>query len=83
MDKPSVGRIIHYVGWGTGNHYAAVVTKVYEDETIGLHMFADPELAKLQAVNTSPNVGWGSPDISNVKYSDGNEPGTWHWPERV
>jgi hypothetical protein len=71
--KPSVGRIVHYVSYGTpGGEYpsvcrAAVVTQVIDDETV--HLFVmNPEgifLNKNVPLNDDANAG-----------------GTWHWPER-
>lgn len=70
---PSVGRIVHYVAFGTPNgefpagvHRAAVVTEVTGD-TVGLCVMNPTGLFFNQ----------------NVKYGTDNEPGTWHWPERA
>lgn len=71
---PSVGRIVHYVAYGTpGGEYpsvcrAAIVTEAKPDSTgIGLAVL-------------NPTGIFFNPD---VQYGANNEPGTWHWPERV
>lgn len=73
--KPSVGRIVHYMSYGTpkGEYTpmcrAAVITRVPgdADESIDLCVL-NPE---------------GLFFNRNVSYSDDHEGGTWHWPERV
>jgi hypothetical protein len=74
---PSIGRIVHYVSYGTpGGEYpracrAAVITEVGEF-TIGLAvlnpsgLFFDQGLPYREPVEGQPMEG-----------------GTWHWPERV
>lgn len=75
--KPSVGRIVHYVSYGTpGGEYtkecrAAVVTAV-DDE--------DEGLVSLCVLNPT-----GQFFNRNLPMDESDEPsgGTWHWPERV
>lgn len=76
--KPSIGRIVHYVSYGTpGGEYtsqcrAAIVTAVGSD-TSGIPM----------GCLTVLNPG-GMFFKSDVPYDeDGKLGGTWHWPERV
>ena len=70
--KPSIGRIVHYVSYGTpGGEYtsecrAAVITDVAD---------SDVSLAVLNPTGLFF-------DQSPV-FSDEHEGGTWHWPERV
>ena len=94
MDKPSVGRIVHYVAFGTpGGEFpagvcrAAVITEVY-------------------TVNGPNPAGWGGILTVNeggfieevglcvlnptgqffnrgIPHNADKKPGTWHWPERV
>lgn len=79
-DQPSVGRIVHYVSYGTpGGEYeskcrAAVVTEVYEnaDSTEHTHCLG---LAVL-----NPTGMFFNPSVA---HSDDHKGGTWHWPERV
>lgn len=75
--KPSVGRIVHYVSYGTpGGEYpkacrAAIVTEIHEGtEAVGLAVL-NPE---------------GMFFNRTVPFNGGNNGpagGTWHWPERV
>jgi hypothetical protein len=75
---PSIGRIVHYVSYGTpGGEYgkecrAAVVTEVEDDHTVGLCV--------LNPTGQFFNRG--------VVFDDDDLPGerkggSWHWPERV
>lgn len=71
--QPSVGRIVHYVAFGTpggeyaaGAHRAAIITEVVGDE-VTLHIF-------------NPT---GIHFRGGVLRDDSHTPGTWHWPERV
>jgi len=72
--KPSVGRIVHYVSYGTpGGEYAsvcraAVVTQVHDERVIGLAVLNPTGLFFHEAcppASEGARVG-----------------GTWHWPER-
>lgn len=65
--KPSVGRIVHYVQYDGNRCQAAIITAVETDAEVSLYVFA-PDAPHSQGECT---------------YSDGNEHGTWHWPERV
>lgn len=75
---PSVGRVVHYVAYGTpggefptGAHRAAIVTDV--------HNPGEPDsvlsLCVLNPAGMLFSVG--------VYHDEGGEPGTWHWPEFV
>lgn len=71
---PSVGRIVHYVAYGTpGGEYpagvcrAAIVTEVTRKARIGL--------AVLNPTGMFFN--------ENVDYDPDKTSGTWHWPERA
>lgn len=72
--RPSVGRIVHYVSYGTpGGEYeqecrAAIVTETDSSHTVGL------------AVLNPTGVFFNR----TVTYDEfGKAGGTWHWPERV
>jgi hypothetical protein len=73
MAKPSVGRIVHYVSYGTPNgEYqsscrAAVVTEAVDEELVSLAVL-NPE---------------GMFFNQEVLYDEHNAGGSWHWPERV
>ena len=83
--KPSVGRIVHYVSYGTpGGEYgkecrAAIVTEVRgpradDAEMVGLCVF-------------NPTGQFFNRDVPQHEHGGegaGVHPGgTWHWPERV
>lgn len=70
--KPSVGRIVHYVGKG-GACTAATVTEVDEQgHLVGLFVTGP------SAVHLLPLDEGGA-----MADHDEQKPGTWHWPERV
>jgi len=74
---PSVGRIVHYVAYGTpggeflaGAHRAAIITEVIDEST---------HVVSLCVLNTT-----GMFFNTHIEYdSTAEKPGTWHWPERV
>ena len=72
--KASIGRIVHYVSYGTpGGEYtsecrAAVVTEVDTSDTVGL------------AVLNPTGMFFNRTIVHDEADHRG---GTWHWPERV
>jgi hypothetical protein len=74
---PSVGRIVHYVSYGTpGGEFpstcrAAVVTEV--------HQSGHPQRLALAVLNPSGLFF----DLGIPHDEDTKAGGTWHWPERV
>lgn len=97
--KPSVSRNVHYVSYGTpGGEYrgecrAAVVTQVhgYADKVEAIN--GDGKIISVSYDPVDPHntamVGlcvlnpMGQFFKTEVRFSEGKEPGTWHWPERV
>lgn len=88
---PSVGRIVHYVAYGTpggefpeGAHRAAIITEVYarpDRELTGRAITdtIDPQVAGLCVLNPT-----GMYFTRQVRHDPtGTQPGTWHWPEYV
>lgn len=79
MPKPSVGRVVHYVSYGTpGGEYtsrcrAAIVTEITDcnahTECVGLFV-------------ANPTGLFLNQHIPHNETSQQRE-GTWHWPERV
>lgn len=73
MQSPSVGRIVHYVSYGTpGGEYAsecraAIVTETNTSDTVGLCVL-NPTGQFFNRTVTHDEAGVG---------------GTWHWPEKV
>lgn len=71
--KPSVGRIVHYISYGTPNgefkpeHRAAVITAVHDE---------NDEQVDLCVINPG---GF----FFNLGVNKGEREGQWHWPERV
>lgn len=81
--KLSVGRIVHYVSYGTpGGEYtsecrAAVVTAVDEYQpSTGDHFIGHVDLCVLNPTGMFFNRGVHHDE-------DEKRGGTWHWPERV
>lgn len=66
--KPSIGRIVHFVH--NGVHLPAIVTKVWSDTCVNLHVFANGSDMTDSGTQTSVCSG-----ENPVGYS-------WHWPER-
>lgn len=85
--KPSVGRIVHYVSYGTpGGEYksecrAAVVTEV--DATLGSTSKIVPETIGLAVLNPSGLFFHPIAEGGCRHDEDSKRGGTWHWPERV
>lgn len=71
------GRICHYVAFN-GRHLAAIVIGV-EDRQSGIVDIA--LFTNLPNVNGDKNFGLQF--HQNVKFSETQEPGTWHWIERA
>lgn len=92
MDKPSVGRIVHYVAYGTpGGEFpagvcrAAVITEVYRTsvdlpEGIVAEVGPDGYITNIGICVINPT---GLFFHRGTSYDVRNTPGTWHWPERV
>lgn len=86
--KPSVGRIVHYVSYGTpGGEYtkecrAAIVTFAHPD----FQHIHNGELAEIKTgvVNVTVFNPEGIHFNNGVEQYEGDDKpgGTWHWPER-
>lgn len=82
MQKPSIGRIVHYQTYGTpgGEHepepLAAMITGVKG---------CDPELERDGCPHASLHVyyGNGTSNKEDVPYAETPTPGHWNWPPRV
>ena len=74
--KPSIGRIVHFVGASpttAADHYAAIVTHVWSDFCINLFVFA----------NGGQEDGLHAGVKTSVVYAEVPAVGhSWHWPER-
>lgn len=74
--SPSIGRIVHYVAYGTpGGEFpsgvcrATIITEV-DDAVAGI-----VSLCVLNPTGAFFNI--------DLLYSEEHKPGTWHWPERI
>lgn len=82
MQKPSIGRTVHYISYGTpGGEYkpecrAAIVTEVSKDPN-------DAERVGL-AIQNPTGVFFNSLKQGGIPHEESDhEGGTWHWPERT
>lgn len=76
--KPSVGRIVHYVSYGTpGGEYTSECRAAVITELGPYDVDSDPVVG-LCVLNPT-----GQFFNREVPYSPGGEGGTWHWPERI
>lgn len=67
--KPSIGRIVHYVGFDS-IHYAAIITAVGDNGKVDLIIFGTDTPTRI-----TPAM--------NVRRDEETLISTWHWPERV
>ncbi|ALG06838.1 hypothetical protein [Kibdelosporangium phytohabitans] len=85
MQKPSVGRIVHYVSYGTpGGEYgsccrAAIVTDV--DNYQPASPDDDIHIGHVGLAVLNPTGMFFNPTV--LQDEDRKSGGTWHWPERV
>ena len=74
--RPSVGRIVHYVSYGTpGGEYASECRAAVVTQADGV----PPDRVALCVMNPSGLFFNEAVDHDE----DGKSGGTWHWPERV
>jgi hypothetical protein len=82
MQKPSVGRIVHYQSYGTPNgEYkplprAAIITEVIIPQT-------NVEPAPIESVGLCIMNPTGLFFTQGVKFSEEPKPGHWSWPPKV
>lgn len=85
--KPSVGRIVHYVSYGTpGGEYAKECRAAVVTQVVGHSI--DP--ATLQETDgyvvglcvLNPTGQFFNPSVVQME-NPSHDGGTWHWPERV
>lgn len=87
VDRPSVGRIVHYVAYGTpggeypaGKHRAALITEINDTEIAAGAVFPHDGAGRVGLCILNPT---GMFFTQGVPYDAAGAPGTWHWPERV
>jgi len=79
MQKPSVGRIVHYVAYGTpGGEFPAGVCRAAVITDAAPSGVEQTEVVSLFIMNPT-----GVFFPTHVPYDENKAPGTWHWPERV
>lgn len=84
MEGVTVGRVVHYVPREEESKYpnecrAGIITKVWSDDgVVQLSVFMDGS-------NDSPDYAYPKNVVwrTSIRYSESNEHGTWHWPERA
>jgi len=80
--KPSVGRVVHYVAYGTpGGEFpagvcrAAIITEVNDAPALGVLLNHDVGVCVMNPTGLFFN--------RHIPYDEGKKPGSWHFPERV
>jgi hypothetical protein len=82
IQKPSIGRIVHYVltsGPSKGEHRPGIIVRVWSDDLVQLQVFTDNNAQNGFYNDQLPCPLWAT----SVKYDESNAEGTWHWPEYV
>lgn len=81
MAQPSIGRVVHYISYGTpGGEYtsqcrAATITAVHNSDPVPEHGVPYVDLCVMNPTGLFFD--------QNNKYDENKAGGTWHWPERV
>jgi len=85
MEGPTVGRIVHYVAYGTpggeyaaGAHRAAIITETKLDQSP-----IDGSVVNYCKLCIFNPTGMFFSDWLEMDISEKPSPGTWHWPERA
>jgi hypothetical protein len=78
MDKPTIGRIVHFVPDGGARpeqHYPAIITHVWTDLCVNLEVFRKGTAMDSVEAGVRTSVMYADADNQSTMYS-------WHWPER-
>jgi hypothetical protein len=89
--NPSVGRVVHYVSYGTpGGEYgkecrAAIITAVRDGEPVPEHGVPYVDLCVFNPTGQFFNQDCRYDEWDSSTALEGAQPqgGSWHWPERV
>lgn len=81
QQKPSVGRVVHYVAYGTpgGEFPAGVCRCALVTEVDKISPVRPPSDAVGLCVLNPTGIFFNR----GIPYDEGKAPGSWHWPERV
>jgi hypothetical protein len=84
--KPTIGRIVHFVQkkpeqYGSGVvHLPAIITAVWGDSCVNLQVFTDGSNSEPGPNANPPSTKWIT---SATLDASGQQPMSWHWPEKV
>ncbi|MVN88279.1 hypothetical protein GO986_16155 [Deinococcus sp. HMF7620] len=89
QQKPSLGRVVHFVA-GDGQHLAATISQVYTPYSGTVPREPEEEarratLCEAQAVDVHvlyPDHQSPMQFVEGVRYDEAAGPLSWHWPER-
>lgn len=85
MDRPTIGRIVHYVlasGPNVLEHRPAIVVGVDPSGPVNLHVFLDGfrDVGRSATGQYTPHFTQWVASVRQDEVDHG--PNTWHWPER-
>lgn len=80
MQKPSVGRIVHYQAYGTPNGEYPSVPRAAVITEVGSKIIAGHAIESVGLCVLNPT---GQFFNREVLYSEYPKPGCWNWPPRV
>jgi hypothetical protein len=75
LDKPSIGRIVHYVAADSPHHVPGVITRVLSEERVNIHLWWDP--------NTVKRYDQAREGANCIHDETAEHVGSWHWPEKM
>lgn len=68
-NKPFIGRVVHFIHPASREHWPAMITRVWSDECVNLHVLPD----------NGPAFCVTSIELDTER----EEPRSWHWPEKT
>lgn len=83
VQKPAVGRIVHYTSASFGTDYPEGIT--HAAIVIGLASDGNPYLEVLRSPLGDAPCNWDSygPDGGGIPFAETPTPGHWSWPPRI
>ena len=79
--KPTVGRIVHYVAAKGDKIQPAMIVQVWSDTCVNLQVYRDGGNDRAHDGHDDELSVWKTSVVQNEE--DHNAPNTWHWPPRV